>query len=94
MGEVTGPNIRSEEGVKGKVNGRAVFLGVVLAVLFSVSFTLVLWKYIGFGTPFMPAVSLILGKVYSTMMATGDFVDDEWHLPNRLRARWSGRGAP
>ncbi|TRO48058.1 hypothetical protein E2P65_03480 [Candidatus Bathyarchaeota archaeon] len=43
-------------------------------ILFSVAFTLVLWKYIGFGTPIMPAASLIQGKVYLTMMATGDFV--------------------
>ena len=34
-------------------------------------FTLVLWKYVGFGIPMMPAVSLIQGKVYLAMMATG-----------------------
>jgi len=41
-------------------------------MLFSIAFTLVLWKYIGFGTALMPAVSLIQSKVYLTMMATGN----------------------
>ena len=50
------------------------FLGWIPCILFSVAFTLVLWKYVGFGTPLMPAVSLIQGKVYLKMMATGDFV--------------------
>jgi hypothetical protein len=50
------------------------FLGWIPCVLFSVGFTLVLWKYVGFGTPLMPAVSLIQSKVYLTMIATGDFV--------------------
>lgn len=50
------------------------FLGWIPCILFSVGFTLVLWRYVGFGTPLMPAVSLIQSKVYLTMMATGDFV--------------------
>ena len=41
-------------------------------LLFSIGFTLVLWKYIGFGTPLMPAVSLIQSKIYLTMMSTGN----------------------
>jgi len=53
---------------------KAKLVGWIPTILFSVFFTLVLWKYIGFGTPLMPAVSLIQGKVYLTMMATGDFV--------------------
>ena len=41
-------------------------------VFFSVAFTLVLWKYVGFNTPLMPAVGVIQAKVYVTMLATGD----------------------
>jgi uncharacterized oligopeptide transporter (OPT) family protein len=52
----------------------AKIVGYVPTMLFSVFFTLILWRYVGFGTPLMPAVSLIQGKVYLTMMATGDFV--------------------
>ena len=53
---------------------KAKLVGWLPTTLFSVVFTLVLWRYIGFGTPMMPAASLIQGKVYLTMMATGDFV--------------------
>jgi uncharacterized oligopeptide transporter (OPT) family protein len=52
----------------------AKLVGYVPTMLFSIVFTLILWKYVGFGTPLMPAVSLIQSKVYLTMMATGDFV--------------------
>jgi uncharacterized oligopeptide transporter (OPT) family protein len=53
---------------------KAKIVGWAPTMIFSVLFTLVLWKYVGFGTPMMPAVSLIQGKVYLTMMATGSFV--------------------
>jgi hypothetical protein len=53
---------------------KAKIVGWAPTMIFSVLFTLVLWKYVGFGTPMMPAVSLIQGKVYLTMMATGRFV--------------------
>ena len=51
---------------------KAKIAGWLPTMLFSIGFTLVLWKYIGFGTPLMPAVSLIQSKIYLTMMATGD----------------------
>ena len=50
----------------------AKIIGWVPTFLFSVFFTLVLWKYVGFGTPMMPAVGLLQSKVYVTMLATGD----------------------
>jgi hypothetical protein len=50
---------------------RAKIVGWAPTMLFSIGFTLVLWKYVGFGTPMMPAVSLIQNKVYLTVMATG-----------------------
>jgi len=50
----------------------AKVIGWVPTFLFSIPFTLVLWKYVGFGTPMMPAVGLIQSKVYVTMLATGD----------------------
>ncbi|MBN2334839.1 hypothetical protein JXL21_04720, partial [Candidatus Bathyarchaeota archaeon] len=50
----------------------AKVVGYVPTFLFSVFFTLVLWKYVGFGTPMMPAAGLIQSKVYVTMLATGD----------------------
>lgn len=53
---------------------KAKIVGWVPSILFSIGFTLVLWRYVGFGTPLMPALSLIQSKVYLTMMATGDFV--------------------
>ena len=53
---------------------KAKIVGWVPTMLFSIVFTLILWKYVGFGTPMMPAVSLIQMKVYLTMMATGNFV--------------------
>ena len=53
---------------------KAKLVGWIPTMFFSIGFTLVLWKYVGFGTPMMPAVSLIQSKVYLTMMATGGFV--------------------
>jgi hypothetical protein len=50
----------------------AKVVGWVPTVFFSVAFTLVLWKYVGFNTPLMPAVGVIQAKVYVTMLATGD----------------------
>jgi len=50
----------------------ANIMGWVPTFLFSIFFTLVLWKYVGFGTHMMPAVGLIQSKVYITMLATGD----------------------
>ena len=50
----------------------AKIVGWVPTFLFSVFFTLVLWKYVGFGTPMMPAVGLLQSKAYVTMLATGD----------------------
>jgi len=50
----------------------AQITGWVPTFLFSVFFTLVLWKYVGFGTPMMPAVGLLQSKVYITMVATGN----------------------
>jgi uncharacterized oligopeptide transporter (OPT) family protein len=50
----------------------AKIIGWVPTFIFSVFFTLILWKYVGFGTPMMPAVGLIQSKVYITMLATGN----------------------
>lgn len=50
----------------------AQITGWVPTFMFSIFFTLVLWKYVGFGTPMMPAVGLLQSKVYITMLATGD----------------------
>lgn len=50
----------------------AQITGWVPTFIFSIFFTLVLWKYVGFGTPMMPAVGLLQSKVYVTMLATGD----------------------
>lgn len=50
----------------------AKVVGWVPTVFFSVAFTLILWKYVGFNTPLMPAVGVIQAKVYVTMLATGD----------------------
>jgi len=50
----------------------AQITGWVPTFMFSVFFTLVLWKYVGFGTQMMPAVGLLQSKVYITMLATGD----------------------
>ena len=50
----------------------AKIIGWVPTFIFSVFFTLILWKYVGFGTPMMPAVGLIQSKVFVTMLATGN----------------------
>ncbi len=50
----------------------AKIIGWVPTFIFSVFFTLILWKYVGFGTPMMPAAGLIQSKVYVTMLATGN----------------------
>lgn len=50
----------------------AKIVGWVPTFLFSIFFTLALWKYVGFGTPMMPAVGLLQSKAYVTMLATGD----------------------
>jgi uncharacterized oligopeptide transporter (OPT) family protein len=50
----------------------AQITGWVPTFIFSIFFTLILWKYVGFGTPMMPAVGLLQSKVYITMLATGD----------------------
>jgi len=50
----------------------AKVVGWVPTFLFSVFFTLILWKYVGFGSPMMPAVGLLQSRVYTTMLATGD----------------------
>jgi len=50
----------------------AKIIGWVPTFIFSVFFTLILWKYVGFGTSMMPAVGLIQSKVYVTMLATGN----------------------
>lgn len=52
----------------------AKLVGWVPTTFFSVAFTLLLWRYIGFGTEVMPAVQLIQSKVYLTMLATGDLL--------------------
>lgn len=51
---------------------RAKVVGWLPTMLFSVAFTLLLWRYVGFGTAMMPSVGLIQGKVYLRMMAMGD----------------------
>jgi uncharacterized oligopeptide transporter (OPT) family protein len=50
----------------------AKIIGWVPTFIFSIIFTLVLWKYVGFGTEMMPAAGLIQSKAYVTMLATGD----------------------
>jgi uncharacterized oligopeptide transporter (OPT) family protein len=63
---------RDQFGLPWKEIIKAKFVGWVPTVLFSVAFTLILWKYVGFGTAMMPSVQLIQNKVYLTMLATGD----------------------
>jgi len=53
---------------------KAKIVGWVPTLLFSIAFTLVLWKFVGFGTPMMPAVSLIQSQAYLKMLATGNIV--------------------
>ena len=51
---------------------KAKIVGWVPTLLFSVVYTLLLWRYVGFGTAMMPSLQLIQSKVYLTMLATGD----------------------
>lgn len=53
---------------------KAKVVGWVPTLFFSVIFTIILWKYVGFGTPMMPAVSLIQSQIYLKMLATGNIV--------------------
>ena len=53
---------------------KAKVVGWVPTLFFSVIFTIVLWKFVGFGTPMMPAVSLIQSQIYLKMLATGNIV--------------------
>lgn len=46
----------------------------VPTLLSSIVFTIILWKFVGFGTPMMPAVSLIQSQVYLKMLTTGNSV--------------------
>ena len=51
---------------------KAKITGWVPTVFFSILVTIVFWKYVGFGTTVMPAVSLIQSSVYLEMLATGN----------------------
>jgi len=53
---------------------KAKIVGWVPTLFFSVIFTIILWKFVGFGTPMMPAVSLLQNQVYLKMLATGNIV--------------------
>jgi uncharacterized oligopeptide transporter (OPT) family protein len=50
---------------------KAKITGWVPTAFFSIFVTLVFWKYVGFGTTVMPAVSTIQASVYLEMLATG-----------------------
>lgn len=50
----------------------AKVVGWIPTSVFSIWLTLMLWKYVGFGTPMMPAVQLIQSKIYVEMLATGN----------------------
>ena len=50
----------------------AKIIGWVPTFIFSIFLTLILWKYVGFGTEMMPAAGLIQSKAYITMLATGN----------------------
>jgi len=53
---------------------KAKIVGWVPTLFFSILFTIILWKFVGFGTPMMPAVSLIQSQIYLKMLATGNIV--------------------
>lgn len=53
---------------------KAKVIGWVPSILFSALFTIVLWRYVGFGTPMMPAVSLIQSKMYLKLLTSGSFM--------------------
>ena len=51
---------------------KAKIVGWIPSLLFSIFFTIFLWKYIGFGTSIMPAISFLQSKLYLKMLATGN----------------------
>jgi len=51
---------------------KAKIVGWIPTLLFSIIFTILLWKFVGFGTPMMPSASLIQSQVYLKMLATGN----------------------
>lgn len=53
---------------------KAKIVGWIPTLFFSVLFTIVLWKFVGFGTPMMPAISLLQSQIYLKMLATGNIV--------------------
>jgi uncharacterized oligopeptide transporter (OPT) family protein len=53
---------------------KAKVIGWAPSILFSALFTIVLWRYVGFGTPMMPAVSLIQSKMYLKLLTSGSFM--------------------
>jgi len=53
---------------------KAKIVGWIPTVVFSAIFTIVLWRYVGFGNTTMPAVSLIQSKIYLEMLTTGNIV--------------------
>jgi len=53
---------------------KAKVIGWAPSILFSAFFTIVLWRYVGFGTPMMPAVSLIQSKMYLKLLTSGSFM--------------------
>jgi len=53
---------------------KAKVIGWAPSIIFSALFTIVLWRYVGFGTPMMPAVSLIQSKMYLKLLTSGSFM--------------------
>ncbi len=53
---------------------KAKIVGWLPTIVFSALFTIVLWRFVGFGTPTMPAVSLIQSRVYLQMLTSGNIV--------------------
>jgi len=53
---------------------KAKVIGWAPSIIFSALFTIVLWRYVGFGTPMMPAVSLIQSKMYLKLLTSGSFI--------------------
>ncbi|MCS7364186.1 MAG: OPT/YSL family transporter [archaeon GB-1867-035] len=51
---------------------KSKIVGWLPSIFVSMIFTIVLWKYIGFGTPMMPAIGLLQQKMYYQMLATGN----------------------
>lgn len=63
---------REETGLKWRDIIVANLTGRIPTFIFSVFLTLILWKYVGFGSQTMPAVGLIQSKVFITMLAAGN----------------------